>query len=1039
MINYLPIPFPRRERTKPRHHCLGFALRSGLLLLLALPSFAQNRTVSGRVTAAEDGSPLPGVSVTVKGTTAGTQTDADGRYQLSASEDNTLVFSYIGTLTQEIRVGSAATLDVVLVADAKQLSEVVVTAFGIAQERRAVNYAVQQISSDVLTKNAEPNVVNALQGKVAGAYIQSSGGAAGAGTTILIRGLNSISPNRSSSPLFVIDGVPISNETYAGSQLPSSGSNSPGSNEQYSNTNRAVDLNPNDIESLSVLKGPAATALYGLRAANGAVIITTKRAKVGAPSVRFNTSVGWDEVNKVPGIQRQYREGTSGVRRIGVAGAGTPFQTFGPKVTENDPVYDNFTHFFRTGLKVNNDVGLSGATDRASYTTSASHLYQKGIVPNSDWKRTTVRVGGSFNINDKLSVSGAVTYSNSGGSRPQGGDKSVMSALNYHTTSADVNDYINPDGSIRSYAGSIIDNPRYLAEFSTLKDNVNRNIGNVGFTYKPLDWLTVDYKLGADIYSDSRTRLAPNGLDISSQVGGFVIEDRNNYREINSNLYITATKSFGEDLKGSLLVGNNLLDIREDVVNVRGEGFTLAGNYSLNNTVNKFTNKGGRRNKLSGVFADAKLEYKGTLYLSLTGRNDWSTTLPKQNRSFFYPSVNLGYLFTESLGLSNSNVFNYGKLRVAVAGVGKDASAYQTGTYFQAASRFPFNGVGGVRRSTTSGGTEDLQPESTTSLELGTELRFFGNRLSLDLTYYKAVTDGQIVEVPISNVTGYAAYITNAGEIRNEGFEALVNATPVRLGNFSWDVSLNWSRNKSEVLSLPEGLSEIVFQDDRIVNKLVVGGSAGDLYGRPYRRDAQGRLLIDANGYPTWTDAFVKVGNALPDWQGGVTNTFTYRALALSFLVEVRQGGDVYDTGLRNRLRNGVDERTAVRDQQVVFEGVTETGEVNAKEVILSGDAFYRNPEARYNGVADILLQDASWVRLRNASLSYLLTKAAIGRLPFQTVRFTVSGNNLVLLTKYRGFDPEGTAYGAGSNSFGYSGLNIPATRNVTVAASITF
>jgi TonB-linked SusC/RagA family outer membrane protein len=1020
-----------------------FGWKSFLLLItwLHVAGFqakAQDMSISGRVTSAEDGTTLPGVSVTIKGTSTGTQTDAQGRYQLSAASGSVLVFSYIGTVSEEITVGNATVIDVVLAADLKTLGEVVITALGIQQEKRAVNYATQSISSETLTRNAEPNIVTALQGKVAGAYIQSSGGAAGAGTNIVIRGLTSIDPNRPSSPLFVVDGIPISNETYSSNILPTSGSNAPNSSEQYSNTNRAADLNPNDIESMSILKGPAATALYGLRAANGAVIITTKKGKAGAASIRFNTSVGWDQVNKVPEIQRMYREGASGVRRMGVPGASTPFQTFGPKITANDPIYDNFTNFFRTGLRISNDLGVSGANEKASYTTSISNLYQQGIVPNSDWNRTTARVSGAFNINSKLTVSGSVMYSNSGGKRPQGGDKSIMSALNYHTTSADVNDYINPDGTVNSYAGTIIDNPRYLAEFSTLTDNVNRSLGNVGFTYNPTSWLTIDYKLGMDVYSDARTRVAPNDLDISYQVGGFVIEDRNNYREINSNLYITATRSFGEDWKGSLLLGNNLLDISQDQVNVRGEGLTLPGNYSLNNTINKFTEQGGYKRKIAGVFADAKLEYRSRLYLSLTGRNDWSSTLPRQNRSFFYPSVSLGYVFTESLNLSTSSVFNYGKVRASWAQVGKDAPPYFVGDYYQAATRFPFDGVGGIRRSGTAGGTENLKPETTTSVELGAELKFLSNRLSLDLTYYKANSTNQIVQVPVSNTTGFSRFITNAGEIQNQGLELLLGITPLQTSNFSWDISLNWSKNVSKVISMPPGINEIIFQEDRIVNKLVVGGSAGDLYGRPYQRDAQGRLLIGSDGYPFWATDLVKVGNALPDWQGGITNTFNYKALSLSFLIEVRQGGDAYDTGMRNRLRNGVDARTSLRDVQVIFDGVTSTGEANTRPVVLSGDAFYRN-EGRYNGAADILLQDASWVRLRNASVSYTLSRSKMPRLPFQSLRLSVSGNNLILITPFKGFDPEGTAYGAGNNAFGYTGLNIPATRNVTVTAGFTF
>lgn len=1008
-----------------------------LMAMLTPLAVAQEAMYQGTVRDAVDNSAIPGVSVSVKGTKSGVITDGDGKFSLSAQVGATLVFSFIGYSTQEIRLGGETSLNVAMQTDITTLTEVVVTAMGIKQEKRALGYAAQELKGSELTSARQPNLVSALQGKIAGVRIQNSGGAPGSGVSVLIRGVNSISPNRSSEPLFVIDGVPISNETTSGSLLPSSGSNSPGTNEQYAFSNRGIDINPDDIESLTVLKGPAATALYGLRASNGVILITTKKGSGGTLQVSYNGSVGWDEVNVTPEIQRKYREGTTGARRIGVPGAATPFQTFGPPVAEGEPVYDNMRNFFQTGERINNSISVSGGDQKSNYYTSVSNLHQRGIVPNASWDRTTIKISGNSSLSDRLSVRGSATYSNSGGLRAQGGDKSIMSALTYHTTSVDVNDYINPNGTIKSYAGTTIDNPRYVAEFSTLEDNVDRIIGYSGLNLKITDWLTADYQAGVDFFGDSRTRIAPNGLDISTSTGGFIVEEKNTYREINSNFLLTATRSFSEDLKGTFMVGNNVLDIKSDLINSRGERFGIKGFYDLSNTATKFSFKDGYIRRLIGVFGDFKLDYKGTVYLNVTARNDWSSTLPKANRSFFYPSINAGYVFTETLGLASDGILSYGKIRASFAQVGKDASAYSFGQYYESAIGFPFNAIGGFRKSTTLG-SDELTSEKTSSLELGTELRLINNRISLDATYYSALSINQIVEVPVANTSGLSRYVTNAGEIKNTGIELLLSGTPVNSRNLTWEIALNWSKNRSKVLSMPEGIGEIFFQDDRIANKLVVGGAVGDLYGRPYKRDESGNLLIDAAGFPSWSDNFVKVGNALPDWMGGLTNTVTWKNLSLSCLIEIRQGGDVYDTGLRNRIRNGIDIRTELRNVDVIFEGVTATGEPNTVSVRLDGDTFYRN-ESRYNGVSEVLLQDASWVRLRSASLSYTIPKSLLERTPLSGLSLSAAGTNLFLSTPFQGFDPEGNAYGSGSNQFGYTGLNIPATKSFTLSLNATF
>ncbi|ALJ01529.1 hypothetical protein DC20_16875 [Rufibacter tibetensis] len=1005
---------------------------------------AQTRQITGRVLSTTDGAPVIGASVVVKGSTTGTNTDASGNFALSApSAATTLVVSFIGFTSQEVPINNRSSITISLQPDVQQLNEVVVTAFGREQEKRTLGYSVQEVGSEEIARTQNPNVVNALQGRVAGVQVLGTGGTPGAGSRIQIRGINSLNPGANNQPLFVIDGIPISNETIAGSQLPSAGSNALNSAEQFAFTNRAADINPEDVESMTVLKGAAATALYGLRAANGAIIITTKKGKAGATTVNFSSNYGIDNINKTPEYQTKYREGLGGRLRYTSAGAPLRFQTFGPLITD-EPFYNNFENFFQTGTRFDNNLSVSGGNEKATFHTSLSHFNQEGIAPNSDWGRTTVKLGGTVNVSERFGVTGTVSYSQSGGDKAASGDKGIMSALTYHTTTFDVNDYLNPDGTMKVYSPGIIDNPRYLAEYSTLKDDVNRVIGNVGFNYDFTPWLRLNYKVGADVYSDNRQRLVPGPifqgaptLDIAAGTGGFLVEERVNYRELTSNAFLTAEHQFSDAIHASLMIGNSIESQASDILNTRGERFTVPLFYHLSNTANIFTTNGISERRLIGAFFDAKVDYRNMLFLNVTGRNDWTSTLPKESRSFFYPSVSTSFIFTEPLGLSESAFFNYGKIRASWAEVGKDTQPYQVGTYFGSASGFPFGNRNGFVVSTTQGDPQ-LRPERTTSIEFGTELQFFQGRVGVDATYYKSNSYDQILAIPTSVTSGITNYTSNAGEIENRGIELLVSGTPLKTNSFNWEVVLNWSRNRSEVKSIHEAVSEITFQDDRIVNRLVVGGSAGDLYGRVFRRDDQNRLIIGTNGFPILSPAtpLVKVGNALPDWQGGITNTITWKGLSLSALLEVRQGGDVYDVSMRNRIRNGIDVRTQYRYEQTVFNGVNANGEPNTIPVILD-ENFYRN-SGGYNDAADILLQDASWVRLRNAQLAYSLPTSLIGKTPFKAIRMSLTGSNLFLITPFEGFDPETPTYGSGSNALGYTGYGIPAVRSYTFGLNIT-
>ena len=629
-----------------------------LLFIFALQGWSQDRNISGTVTSADVGEALIGVSILVKGSTEGTTTDFNGNFQLNVSDGTILVFTYTGFTDQEVTITSGQTVFDVQLKSGLQLDEVVVTALGISREKKALGYSIQEVKGDELARSQEVNVLNALQGKVAGVQINSSSGAPGAGASIVIRGLNSLNPGANNQPLFVVDGIPIGNQTVAGNQLPSSGSNAVNSSEQSSFTNRAADINPADIESVSILKGAAATALYGLRAANGVVVITTKKGAAGKTTVSLNSTFGWENISKAPDLQSTHREGRHGRLRFYSSGAPLRFQTFGPKVYDGlTPQFDPIDDFFQTGTQVKNSISIQGGNERTTYFTSFSRLDHTGIIPNSEWDRTTVRLGGQVKVSEPLTITGSVNYSKSGGNKPHAGDKSILSSLSYMTTSFDINDYLNEDGSQKDYSDGIIDNPRYLAEFSSLNDDVNRVIGNIGFNYKPAPWFELDYKVGNDYYNDSRVRSVPAGTDVGSQVGGFIIEEQVNYRELTSNLYARFSKKINDDFGSSLTLGHNVTDIKFARNNTRGEGFSLENFYDLSNTSNVFASKNESIQRLVGVYGVLSLDYKNFLYLDLTGRNDWSSTLPKDNRSFFYPSASLSWVVSEMTDLPDAFSF----------------------------------------------------------------------------------------------------------------------------------------------------------------------------------------------------------------------------------------------------------------------------------------------------------------------------------------------------------------------------------------------
>lgn len=1011
------------------------------LMFCSFQSYAQEKTVTGRVTSAEDGIPLPGVSVKIKGSEKGTSTAPDGNYSIRVSQGQTLIFSFIGTQSQEIPVGTSNVLNVSMRADSRSLNEVVVTALGVKQDRRSLGYAVQEISSDVLARTNQTNPLNALKGTAAGVQITSGGGAAGAGSRIQIRGVNSLNPSANNQPLFVVDGIPISNNTDQFGLDP----NNRSGGDTFQNTNRAADINPDDIETVSILKGPAASVLYGLRAANGAVVITTKSGKAGKTSFNYKASYSFDDVARTPSIQTRFGNGNNN--------AFVPsLNSWGPVIDSSLPVYNPYDLFFKTGNQLQNSFTFSGGSEKATYFTSISNLDQKGVVPNSDFGKTSIRIAGTLSASDKFKFEGSANYINSGGKNPRAGTASgVISYLIRHTNTVDPLDYLNPDVTQKVYNASI-DNPFYFSENAFLKDNVNRLLGNVGVDYTANKWLSFNYKVGIDHYTDFRTAYVESGLILSSRLGSMA-EQRIGYTEINSNFFAKAVKDFGNKWIGNFLLGHSYTHIKKSDISLNGAQAIVPNFESINNyNVYTTTTYPGERN-IIGVFADAKFSYDNTVFLDLTARNDWSSTLPKSNRSFFYPSVSLAYVFSETLGLSDNPIMNFGKLRLSYAEVGKDADPYQVGTYYSTLQAF--SGVSGVRRDIRVG-SENLRPERTKGLEFGGEFKFLRDKISLDANYAITNSIDQIVPVPVSYASGFDINVTNAGKIRNRSLELILSADIISKNDFRWSMNANWARTKGRVLAMPPGVNEIIFNPESPWVKQIIktGGRPGDWYGWPMLRvddkdsEYYGQLIIGPTGIPGITTDLAKnylVGNAYPDWTGGLGSTLSYKGASLSFLFNFRKGGDVFDIARRLRYETGIGAETELRNTLVVFKGVKNIGTA-AAPVYVPNDIPATIDQAFYNATYSYRLssennglQDGSWVRLQNVSLSYSLPASLLKRTFIKSASVSVTGNNLWVSTPFVGFDPESSTYGAGSNAVGYVGTGIPATRSFFMGLNVNF
>jgi TonB-linked SusC/RagA family outer membrane protein len=1041
-----------------------------ILLCIATSVMAQNRTITGTVTSKEDGLPIPGVSVKVKGSNVGVSTSANGKYSLSVPVSATILeFSSIGFATQSLAIGSGNVINVSLGADSKALNEVVVTSFGIERSKKSLGYGASTVSSTELNTAKAPNITNALAAKVPGVRVNGAGGAF-TGSSVIIRGFTTFTG--SNQPLYVIDGVPIDNS--GGGQNLQSGASS---------SNRASDINAEDIENITVLKGAAATVLYGSRAASGAILITTKKGTKGAKNnIVINSSYNVGEVNRLPEYQNEYAQGNNGVYNPGninstagglALGGGTGATTsWGPRITGQTVTNffgqqevltafpNNISDIFQTAHNAQNNVSFSGGGDKSTFRLSYGNLNETYVLANNRLNRNNVTFNGSTKVTEKLTVGASFTYTANNSKRTGQGNqlsnplfRAYFTPRSYDLTNIP---FENATGQQLWYGAE--DHPYWSIKYNKYKEDLNRIYGNINARYDILDWLHADIRIGSDFYnrrSKSFDEIGNRGGGFTGSTGrlvGGILDAENGVRNLNSYVTVTGVKQYG-DFNVSATIGNEITQNYSYSSSVTGYTLAVAGYDNLQNATTFFPSKGSSMSRLIGYFGDLVVDYRNYLTLNVKARNDYSSTLTKENRSIFYPAAAISFQVTEAFPSIKSNYVNLIKIRANIGEVGKGAGVYQTDTYYSKSSAgdgfttgiiFPYNGLTAFTLN-NGAGQPNITPEFTREMELGGEFAFFNNRLTVDGSYYVRKTRSVILSVPVSAAAGITSVVMNAGKLSTKGVELLVGGTPLKTKDFSWDISVNFTKYKSMVDELADGVSVITLGGFTTPNvRLVAGEEYGSIYGTAYQRNAQGQLLLTATGLPQATSAVQKIGNPNPDWTAGVQSNINYKNFSLSVVLDKRQGGDQYSRNIADVQRNGVAAETAdlprydgagVLQNNRIYEGIyASNGQPNT--TMISSQLYYGNT-GKYVA-AEGFIYDTTWFRIREAALSYRLPKSALTRTPFGNVEVGVFGRNLFLhAPNYPHFDPEQNALGV-SNAQGLEFNSLPNTRTYGINLRLT-
>lgn len=1073
------------------------------LFLLALAigviqGAAQVTTVRGIVTTEEDGEPVIGASVIVKGTALGTVTDVNGRFELSGLSPSAtrLLISYISLMAKEVAI--APQVSVTLKSDTHLLDEVVVTALGISREKKALGYTAQEVKQDALVQGKDNNLLNSLSGKIAGVRITNTQGDVGS-SRIVIRGETSIAGEN--QPLFIVDGIPVDN-----SQL-----NARSSGRDFKNA--IADLNPEDIKTLTVLKGPNAAALYGARAAHGAIVITTKggdkRQKGIGITLHSSTQVSF--VATLPEFQNLFGQGAGGrFSYVDGKGAGVNDgvdESWGPRldigllIPQFDSPLDadgnrvatpwvshpnNVRDYFRMGISTNNGISVARGDDKYQFRVGYNYEKQVSIVPDAGTNKTNISLNTDYHLAKWIVVGATANYivytapSLPGSATPSGSNvrsNSPMLQFLWFGRQVDTNS-LKADYT-RNWNSSYYDNPFWSTSYNTQSQERHRLIGDLHAEFRLTDGLNVRFRTSTDWYNDRRKSKVKWGSAGAGSPYGSYAEDAYTVKENNTEVLATYIKQLNKNWGIDALLGFNVRNKQYENNYQAAPRLAVADLYTLTNSRDPLTSSNDfYRLRQYGLYGSIQLDYRRWAFLNITGRNDWSSTLPVDNNSYFYPSVTASVLLSEAFGW-RSKAVNYLKIRGGWSQVGADANPYQLATVFT--SETAFNG-NPLQSSSTIGMNPNLKPEKTSSIEAGFEAAFWDNRLYLDFTYYKTDSRNQILKLATTAASGYTSQVRNAGHIRNRGYEIQLGAVPIQTSKgFRWNLDLNYGANSSKVVKLDdEGLiTSYQLYSSGIQILASVGEAYGTLFGTSYVRDANGNVVVDANGLPKISTTNKTLGKFTPDWTGGISNTFSYRSLSLSFLIDASVGGSIFSntnktgkyTGVLANTLSGRDaehgglwyytdamgnnvrlsespsysvssdglyyaqvngQSTRVYQDGIMVEGVTESGSKN--EEVVSAEKYYH----RIYSIAEANVYDASYVKLREVALSYRLPRLWTQKLHLQEASVTLTGRNLWTIYKsVPNIDPE-SALTTG-NAQGVEAYSLPTTRSFGVNLSVKF
>lgn len=1013
--------------------------------LCSLPLFseAQDVLLKGRVFDAATQKGIEGANVVIRNTTKGAITSADGTFVLNAQKGAVLIITSIG-YEQQVTTATEGLVNVAMNASTRQLQDVVITALGITSKKRAIGYSVQEVKGESMTQARETNLVNALAGKVAGVNIVNGSNSLGGSSRIVIRGETSLAG--SNQPLFVVDGIPIDNSVS---------SSSTGMKIDYGNG--AGEINPDDIETISVLKGPTAAALYGSRAGNGVVLITTKKGKTGQGiGVSVNSTASIETVMMLPDYQNEYGQGRGGVYNIGDGGRswGPPLDGRDMKVPVNTefppkngetvkwvPYPNNVKEFYENGRTLTNNVAVSGGNDKGNFRVSYTNLNQTGLVPNTEQKRDNVALNAGYKFTDKLTINTSVNYIETNSkNRTVIGYGNESPVYTWIWEGRQVRTDKMRDYWFKGYEGtqpftynySFNDNP-YFGAYENLNGmQKGRWIGNVSLNYQFTDNLSLMLRTGLDQSNERRDTRRSVGTNAYQQ--GMYRLEKLMFLERNSDFLLTYQKQLNSDWDFKASVGGNQMRQRQEDISITAGQLSVPGIYNLGNSRLPLVGQQfDSKYAINSLYGYGQVAYKNALFLDVTARNDWSSSLPAANNSYFYPSVSLSGVFTDFLKLPSNSALSYGKMRLSWARVGNDTRPYRLRNVYGYSTAW--SSLQTVNEP-SSIANADLLPEMLDTYEIGTELKFLHNRVGVDFTYYNTVSRNQILSLPLDQTTGYTSRFLNAGKIQSHGFEVMLNATPVKSKAFQWDIIVNWSASRATVKELADGLDTYSLPSGQLSNQARVGGRMGDMYGTTFKRDTDGNIIY-LNGVTQDDPTLKLLGNYNPDWMAGITNTFNYKGIIASCLFDWKKGGEIYTyMYVRGNEAGQLIESLEGRKNGIVGKGVMlgTDGKYVPNTVNVSAETYWG---AYFNGESGTF--DATWLKLREVKLGYMIPRKVLGRFPIKDISILLVGRNLALWTKVPHIDPDTSVMSGDAVIPGSENMSLPSARSFGLNLNFKF